>query len=237
MSMERFTNVQKFPNKETLFEEEITAIMRILDEALDMFDERPNKGTIILDGQRKGEPAQCIMKMNLANGAYRRKFFGLNDLQSDEMAAESINAILNWPTEAAYGIEAQNLQFGELPSGCYLDAYEKVLVLNTTFGRFIISAQLAREDYKDGGKIKLVDYYDESVVVMKALAVALTKMGKEDKILRRSVKKIFVNATPGEKYVREEVENLLHFCSLPELEAWKIWHEKATDDGLMLYFE
>lgn len=104
-----FTNLQTFPDQKTLFPEEVNALMAALHEIHCFCGGFPNRGTIILDGQRKGGEAQCIMRMNLKKGNYglAQVLGDAFSMISDVLAEKSIDAILAWPEEPAYGYKAQ----------------------------------------------------------------------------------------------------------------------------------
>lgn len=238
-----FTDVQTFPyGTKALSSKEICALMAVVQEILDCFDEVPNKGTIILDGQEKGEEARCIMRMNLEKGVYLKNFHLVYQRTSATLAEESIDAALGWPENGAYDCTPMAKNFGEMPTGMYLCGSHKVMVLNTTFGRFVASFQLAVEKAdtsNDEGQVELSEYCDENVAAMKGWAVALAKMRPKDLVLGRSVKRLTENATPMERRIKEEVENLFYFCTLPELAVWKEWHDAEVKGKkkIGLFFE
>lgn len=235
-----FTNLQIFPNESMLFAEEINALTAALHEMWCFCGGFPNRGTIILDGQRKGMDAECIMRMNLKEGNYSlaQVFGDAFSMTSEEMAEKSINVVLAWPEEPAYGYKAQTKCFGEMETGIYQNVVKRtskrVMVLNTTFGRFLMSAQLAQER-SDGSVVEL---HDESVWMMKGVAMMLARMGKEDLVLQHSVEKLMQGASEIELSLQKELNRFFENCQAPELQAWKEWHEAAMakGDGLALYF-
>lgn len=234
-----FSSMEMYPSEDMLYQEEIDAVVAVLGELLELFGEhRPNQGTIVLDGQAKGEGAFNILWTNLELGAYRRYFFRTQERTSDAMANETIDAILYWPEKPLYGYEADKLRFGELPTMVYADGANKALVLNTTLGRFVMSVYLVHaEESKPGEVARFIDYYDGSIAVMKALALTLAKMGKEDIVLQRSVRELMTGLmAPQQRILNEKVDELFAKCELPELAAWKKWHEAATSEGLAVFF-
>lgn len=231
-----FTNLQTFPDQKTLFPEEVNALMAALHEMHCFCGGFPNRGTIILDGQRKGGEAQCIMRMNLEKGYY--SLTQTNSVTSETLAEGSIDAVLAWPEKSAYSYVAQAQNFGEMETGIYQNVArqtsKRVMVLNTTFGRFLMSAQLAQE-MADGSVVEL---YDEDIWMMKGVAMMLARMGKEDLVLQKSVEKLMQGATEIELSLQHELDRFFERCCVSELQAWKAWHEAAMakGEGLALYF-
>lgn len=135
--MSKFTISEFNATPKMLFRQEIDAILKVVDSVLESFKDYPTKGTLILDGQAKDQDARCIVRLNLSDGIYRKRFFCLYDRSSDDIAADAINNALRWPEESRYHLaEERALHFGWLPSGIYKDKELDVLVLNTTHGRF-----------------------------------------------------------------------------------------------------
>lgn len=235
-----FTNLQTFPSQKTLFPEEINALMAALHEMHCFCGGFPNRGTIILDGQKKGADAQCIMRMNLEKGNYSfAQVYGdaLSET-SDGLAENSINAVLAWPEKSAYDYKAQTKNLEEMETGIYQNVArrtsKRVMVLNTTFGRFLMSAQLAQER----GDENVVELYDESILMMKGVAMMLARMRKEDLVLQHSVEKLMQRASEAELALQKELDQFFENCQVPELQTWREWHEvaMAKGEGLALYF-
>lgn len=97
-----------------------------------------------------------------------------------------------------------------------------------------MSAQLAQER-SDGSVVEL---HDESILMMKGVAVMLARMGKEDLVLQHSVEKLMQGASEIELSLRKELDRFFENCQVPELQAWSKWHEAAMakGEGLALYF-
>lgn len=234
---DRFTNLQTFPDQKTLFQEEIDVAVIALDEMQRFYGGFPNKGTIILDGQKKGMEAQCIMRMNLKNGTYdvEQVMEGFPARTSEILAEESIDAILTWPEKPAYGYAAQAVNFGEMETGIYVYGMKKVMVLNATLGRFLMSAQLAQKMAGDG---EIVELRDESIAIMKGMAVVLARMCPKDMVLQCSAEKLMQGATSVELALQKDLNRFFERGCALELQAWKKWHEAAMakGEGLALFF-
>lgn len=198
-------------------------ILAVIDQVLASFDEYPTQGTFILDGQKMGDEAKCIVRFNLEDGFCRP----IED-SSDDIAAGAIDAVLAWPESPAYGYRGEAKFFGQLPSGIYQYGRKKALVLNTTFGRFIASFYA---DFRNGG-------HDESIALLIALAEAFASMGKEDRILQSSAQRLCDQAVGIGKDALILVKKLFLGCNLPALKTWREWHEPANNSGeLTLFFE
>lgn len=98
-----------------------------------------------------------------------------------------------------------------------------------------MSAQLAQEMEGDG---RIVELRDESVAMMKGVAMMIAMMGKEDLVLQHSVEKLMQGATEIELSLRNELHRFFERCCVSELQTWKAWHEAAMakGEGLALYF-
>lgn len=234
--MKGFMNVQVFPNKHMLAQEEIDVVVAALEEMRCFYGGFPNKGTIILDGQQKGQDAQCVMRVNLERGTYdfEQVMEGFPARTSDALAEESIDAILDWPEKPAYGYVAQARNFGEMETGIYVYGAGKAMVLNTTRGRFLMSAQLAQE-IGDG---RIVELRDESIAMMKGMAMVLARIRPEDEVLQYSAKKLMQGVTEIELALQKDLDCFFEKEHIPELQTWKKWHEAAMNSGerLALFF-
>lgn len=170
-----------------------------------------------------GEEAKCIVRFNLQNGFYQP----LEDT-SDDIVSKAIDDVLVWPESSTYGYRGEAKFFGLLPSDIYRCGRRKTLVLNTTFGRFIISFYA---NFCSGG-------HDEITALLIALAEAFALMGKEDKVLQKSAQHLCSQAVGIDKDALALVKKLFADCDLPALQAWKEWHEPANNSGeLTLFFE
>ena len=227
--MSKFTNLKTFIKETTLYQQEVDVILAVIDQVLASFEQYPTKGTFILDGQEMGEDAKCIIRFNLEDGAYPLSG-GLEDCTSDDIATMAINDVLSWPEVPAYGYKGEARFFGQLPSGIYKRGRQKVLVLNTTYGRFLMSffanCQCGIDEHDDGSALLL------------ALAVAFASIDQKDKILRQSVENITTSISCNEESATDMVLDLFAKCELPALIAWKDWCESAnSSDELPLFFE
>lgn len=222
-------NLKSYVEPETtLFQQAVDFILAIIDQVLDSFDTHPTQGTFILDGQAYGEKAKCILRFNLEDGVLQ-PLEGFEDT-SDDIAAGAINKVLAWPETPAYGYKAEPNFFGRLPSGVYKQGRNKVLVLNTTFGRFLMSY------YANSGCS--MEAHDEGSALLLAVAETIAQMGKEDKVLQRSAYTLGEQSTGVEKDAVILVKRLFLEDKFPPLLAWKKWHEPANTSGkLTLFFE
>lgn len=102
------------------------------------------------------------------------------------------------------------------------------LSLKTTHGRFLCAACAP-------------ECFGKEIYVVVATALAL--MGKEDKVLRDSSRKIFWEQAMRDPngvalFAERRTTELFDECELPELKAWRDWHGPANDAGeLKLFFE
>lgn len=226
-----FTNLETFDEGTTLYQQEIDVILAVIDQVLASFEMHPTKGTFILDGQEMGEEAKCIIRFNLENGVcLPPEDLGIDDYTSDDITAIAINSVLSWPEVPAYGYKGEARYFGQLPSGIYKRGLRKVLVLNTTYGRFLISFFA---NCQCG-----IDEHDGGSALLRALAIAFASIDQKDKVLQQSVKGITQFIALGEKCAMDVVRELFTKCELPALKAWKDWCESASSSGeLKLFFE
>lgn len=224
--MGKFINLQTFVEPETtLFQQEVDVVLAIVNQVLTSLQLCPKRGTFILDGQKMGEDAKCILRFNWEEGTYQPLS---SERTSDQIAADSIDRILSWPEYLTYGYQGEAKYFGLLPSNIYRYGRMQVLVINATYGRFLISFCA---DFTD-------ERWDESTVLMMALAEAFAQMGQEDGILLRSADRICQGAGETEKTAIALVQGLFRDCTLPALETWKSWHAPANASGeLTLFFE
>ena len=222
--MGKFTNLEFFAEpKTTLSTQEINVLQAVVDNVLTSFEKYPTKGTFILDGQAKGQDAECILRFDLAEGDYR-----ICGYTSRDIAADSIDNALSWPEESRYQPKGRALHFSWLPGGIYRDEELVVLILNTTHGRFLASFCAEFDSQPEG--------YEEAVLV--AIATAMAHMCKEDKTLQYSAGCIKEQATDFERYAILIMDAMFESCMLPSLGVWKKWHESANNSGeLTLFFE
>lgn len=236
--MKNFQNlVQRHEPETTMFPQETEALLRVINTVLERFAPSATKGTFILDGQKFGEDAQCILRLNLSDGPYQRRLFGIYGRTSDEMAAAAIDELLALPEKSRYYSEGslprhmthEDIKTAQdVSSGIYQDAELVVLVLNATHGRFLISCYIE-------------DHDDVAEALLCAVAQAILRMGLEDKVLQSFGEQLAdaskVNAAPCAEALNA-VKELFDHCDAPELAAWKAWHEPANATGkLTLFFE
>jgi hypothetical protein len=140
---------------------EANLLTELVLDVLEHLGEDAQYGTFILDGQREGESAQCLLRFNLPKGIAR---FGNPHIShsSDELAEESINIILN---------EVK----GSIPNAIYSGNQNMALVLKSSFGRYLCSF------YEGGGE------HETSAAILAAVAKALAKLRADDRVLKSSI--------------------------------------------------
>lgn len=214
MKRESLKNFEHYVEPEIiLFEQEVDVIVALVLRAIKLTKCNISYGTFILDGQKKDGEAQCLIRFDLPKGHLRSMTY--IDYNFALMAEDAINDILRSP-------EWQT-------SSIYIANESKVLVLNTTYGRFLCSFYA---DFLGGG-------HSESTNILMVVAEAIAQMGKEDTILQDSVSAIWFaeiedngGANTAMLFVRDAFEK----CEIPELAKWKEWHI-ANNDNLALFFE
>lgn len=232
-----FEVVRTFPNEKMLSREEIDALIANIYEIWAFLGGFPKRGTVILDGQRKGEDVEYIVWLNMKGGVYYVKTADVGSRKtSDTVALDSIVAASAWPEKWVHGyeVQAQARNFGEMATGIYQRDENYALVLNTTLGRFIMSSRLAQE-VGDG---EIVELHGCDTLMMKGVAIVLAKMRPKDVVLQRSVESLLKDASEVELSLKKEIEHRFELCRGAELAAWKEWYDiMATKGGLGLYFE
>jgi len=229
--MGKFKNVAMHPGKDTLFQEEINVVTTVLDAVLRHCygGEMPPRGTFILDGQKEGQSAKCILRLNLPEGEDYRAFSNAT-LKSDHLASQAIDEILSWPESSAYQYQARAIDFGKLPTGIYTGGYLVALVLNTTFGRFVASFQIFQTDLRVLGR-RLTSQ------VLVTIAETLCQLGKEDLVLQAQTTAWLASQNnPAQEELLRFVRNIFTERELPGMETWHLWHEHATQKGELAPF-
>ncbi len=218
--------VHPSPNS-TLYRPEIDVILAVIHRtAANRLSSL--KGTFILDGQPHNHPASCICRFNLVDGACRRKFFCGAAGNSDELAAEAINQLLNagsertryrniWPHDF-YNASGSMCVGG----GIHCDGNLNVLVLNSTYGKFMATSYLDCESEYD---------FDGNIAVLVAVATAFSEMMREDRTLQRSFAKI--RQVYDHHYIQivQDVQGLSTQAQLPELRNWRAWRRPTNQTG------
>ncbi len=232
--MINFTNLEKHPNADTLYPQEIDALLAVIS----YFCEgrySGDYGSCILDGQKDGGAANCIFRFNFPEGPYRRTFFRTYDRTSDQIAEDSINEMLCWPENPSrYRKSLENIPC-PVATGIYRDGEIEVLVLNTTHGRFLFTCHTLAAFSDD-------DYDALSEALPYIFAEAIANMGKEDTVLQRSNIELIAGLDPSHSgqivdMITETRDLFYDKNPLPEIAAWRTWHESADQsDELALFF-
>lgn len=212
-----FRDLEYFSGEDAfLYDQEVEALLEVALMALNCLPYVPAKGILILDGQKRGEDAQCILRAPLRCGAQG---------SSKTYAEKAIDYILE---------QNQPMNNGIIRTPVSNSSIVDALVLNTTAGRFISS--LYCED------IPPVMDFDYEEMVLLAIAAAIGCMGREDITLQKSIQQIKTYyQDAGYKKMLElmrEIEKLFEYSDNPALRAWQKWHEPANQNGeLKLFFE
>lgn len=237
----RTFNSPEFPTA-PLYEQEVNLLLEVIDAVLARACPSVSRGTFILDGQKFGQEAQCILRFDLPQGTcdYFRKDH--IKVTSDELAEEAIDEILAMPNKSRYTdgntpermiMHAKIKTAQDVSSGTWRDNELEALVVNTTYGRFIASCYLASDE-------RICDEIMHAVLY--AVAQAIMMMGKEDLKLQQFKQqpdaKAAIFSNPFVSYATGLVDGLLSSCDLPALRNWYRWHEPANTSGtLPLFFE
>lgn len=243
---ECFSNIEAHcQSGDSLYYEEINVILAVIDEILEtVLKEVPVHGTFILDGHNHQKECECLLRFNLRGGPTVGQILPyMSNEMSDTLAAASIDHALEYPDKSSAFSYIQPLPgTPQLKTGIHGDDQPDlpycVMVLNTTFGRFLASF------YADFAN-SATPSYNPTTTVLVALATALSEMGKEDKVLQESVRTILNHYTlsigGSPISCREAVRvtrRLFETCEHPVLAAWKEWHEPANGAGeLSLFFD
>lgn len=223
-------------------------------------------GTFILDGQRYGEDAQCILRFNLSNNCFGlREFFRQTCHTCTEVAEASIDEILEiedrsmrirWgdePPKGQMSIEdmpdepvchfaeyelLQRAQDGlKVMSRIYQNDVWQVLVLNARCGRFLCSVCMNDGEGYDGKTV--------AKSILHAVATALGHLGRGDSTLSESY--CIVNCPTGlgdtaanrqHRRVINLVKAMFETGEDEAIQKWQTWHQEAEKSGqLKLFFQ
>lgn len=236
--MQKFINLECHNEPETtLFPQETDLLQELIRGTLERVAPNATRGTFILDGQKFGEEAKCILRFNLPEGNYRyQPLLCAREKTSDQMAEESIDEMLAIPGKSRYINGGRPVRHEisnderNMTNGVYREDDLMVLVLNATHGRFLMSC------YLDGGDSTAAE------LVLYAVAQAIAAMGKEDITLQRSDRDIFGIcqrvSVSGHMEIRQYIEDAFEVGEGLAMMAWKAWHEPANTKGeLTLFFE
>ena len=213
-----------------LFQQEEDVIVELVSEYLIVHGD-PNEGTFILDGQKYGDDAKCLIRFNLRDGVFRQRFFRTYEKTSDTMAEEAIDHALLYPAEKSRYVGSSGPRpVAEMASGIYQDGELKVLVLNATYGRFLCSFYV---NWNDGG-------HEQSTKVLLFVSEVLAQLCKKDTVLQESNRSVWAEARKHARlyYLKERVAEEFATCRLPALKARKEWLELVNSSGeLPLFFK
>lgn len=247
-----FTNLVYHCEPETtMFAEEIGLVLETVGNVLSTYIPNARRGTFIMDGQRYDDEAYCILRFNLIDGLFKYRPFGrLSEIDTDYMAAKSIDHLLAIPETSFYtdGNDQQSRVLRDsiktardVKSGIWTRDDLCVLVLNATHGRFLVSC-LVEDDYKDAvGDGRLSS--QAAFMSLYAVAHIFAKLCPEDQVLQDSIRHISDDATT---IAHEQESSAAFFVATkfasdreyPALQAWQSWHDAGVAAGkLTLFFE
>lgn len=218
----QMTNIEvTIEPRSTLFRKEIDAIIAVVTNTIvsEPCIRNFHEGSFCFYGKADGDDkVQKIIAFDFKDGptkVFLPYAFGDCGTSSREIADTILTRDLNNPHET---------------NGSHISYYADsplFLSLRTTHGRFACAC------FGDGFSYKAMTY------IYCAVAQAIACMGLEDKVLQDSVDQVFLREAKEYKNIddlRSCIEQLFHECKLPELAAWKKWHD-AENDSLTLFFE
>ncbi len=227
--MTQFTNAMYYPSpRSELSNLEIQVLMEVIDQVLGRFQkERLAKGTLTLDGQRYGEDSNCILRANLAGGPFMIPCVRPGPCltrTSDELAAEAIDAMLELDDNSPYARKYQELRGIDAKvmrpaTGIYRTSGLTVMVLNATYGRFLVSFYLQPDIYHGPKKCEL------STAILCAVTSVLWRLNERgDAVVARGAQTLLAEASEDELVqglCREAaVEVYRAFFRVPAFTAW-----------------
>lgn len=237
--MSNLINLEANPSPATLYSEEIQALAAVVSATLDKLVGSQASwvsGALTVEGQATNQPTRMILHAKFPGGLCPQGLAKLSQRSPDEVVSDSIDGILAFPDTPYYWRDDEEIarcsKSLHIPTKIYRDGDLRVLVLNTTAGRFLMSVCAINIDHAD----------EISAALMYAMAHALAQMGLEDLILQRSAARLdnHLATSTGRYSVKacQLVEDLFRQCDIPEIMAWRSWHNNASEsDGLKLFFE
>ncbi len=235
VNLTKFSKIEVHPQPEsTLYSEEIDALIAVASQIAENHLQSL-KGTFILDEQPHQHSASCVCRFNMLDGSCARRFFCGSEGDSEALAVEAIDQLLK---PSATRTRYRNIwphHFDNVKGcmcvggGIHCDGALNVLVLNSTYGKFMAASYLDCASRYD---------FDGNVAVLVAVATAFSEMMREDITLQRSFAKIRQAYDYNYIQVIQNVQEMFAHATLPELKKWRIWHEPANQSGnLRLPFE
>lgn len=199
--------------KSTLYKEEAEAIIAVVFK---MFNGDISDGSFLLYGKKDGEDEpQRIISFDFGDGPSKDCYY--DGKNSFRLARETLEQDL------------KNVHEGNSSHISYLCGSPLYLTMKTTHGRFNCACFV-------GGICS-----HGQIMLYCAIAQALACMGKEDKVLQESCDHIFSDETENNHQkmadtVRKYIEAMFDECTVPEIAAWKKWHDENANE-LTLFFE
>ncbi len=216
----------------TLFQQEVDVIVALVLKAIEKYN--TSYGTFILDGQKKGGELECLIRFDLPKGHLKRRVISVGSrggaINFAALAANPINAIIGLPNWEG--------------SSIYIADENKLLVLNTTYGRFLCSfyANFPHGGHGESTNILMIVGYVIAHMRKRAgvNVIGYPDVKNEDIVLQDSASSLGLvlfghndNADMAAAFVRKAFEQ----CKVPELKSWKAWHDDASNGKLALFFE
>jgi hypothetical protein len=227
--MGKLTNFRSCTGSDAgLYWQEIDVVVEVITELIKS-DGNPSAGTFILDGQKKGEKPQCLVRFNLENGRVLERRYTVKHkpvkpdtsevfADSDTMAEESIDRFLQMPSYEKYCFFYYPQHEYRNKSGIYVDGMYKVLCLNTAEGRFLCSFYA---DYENGG-------HEQSTRVLMCVSEVIARLDRSDWVLQESNRTIWQEESehqPELTCLGQWISDLFEKCELPALETRRVLDE------------
>lgn len=210
-------------SSETLDEVELKLLLAILGKVLESeVTGLPEKGTIVLYEQKRGEEAKLVFAVNLKEGEEAIPDDDGQRILSKKMAMKAAKGLLFWPENEIYNCYADPVEFGQLKTGVYYgcDNYF-ALALNTTLGRFVMSSYIGFAT-SSMSEMKL-----ENAAVLMTIVDILRQFRWKDVVLKRSyllLEREFWLAGEMKKFLPIVRDIFYHKNGCEdELKAWGEW--------------
>ena len=221
----------------TLYPAETDLLQDVLTTIRDRFIPDATAGTLILDGQKFGEPAQRILSFDLERGTFHLPIGcpcgRVTWVPSDTLAEGAIDEMLELPEGSGY--RERSIESGrpierdeQVVSGIYVSGAHQVLVVRTEYGRFLCSCYLDVRPPKQDLQANRTMLY--------AVAQALQLLDPPDAELRNFQIEADDHYAAVYAPVLQAVRDLIERRELPSIEKWAAWVAEADAQGLLTRF-
>lgn len=206
---------------------ELDALLAVQDEYLSEYYSSISAkfGSCILDCQPLMKKTECIARYNLCGGSYNRRFFRSYIRSSDEMAANSIDELLDCANPKSRFYQQFERITEALNTGIYQDGELLVMVLDAYGGSFLFAPNVSLNGEMPS--------YEVSIGLMYATAEALAIIGREDYQLNKSVIAL-IQESAYTDYAGEAVTavNVARRCfghdtKVAEIRTWREWRNRS----------